>query len=219
MFHLWPVFKSLTGTWNGLICSNYYFIWLKFFPGCKNRCIWLNWAIWLNCNEASSCTKSLFLKLNNFHMLWIYFRNNHWHVRCPSMSWIVGNNRCFSFCIGLFDCFNLILWHIDSRKYKINLFGHSLNFIDVHNDNVLNGFGHRSSHLPSVTDSIFICFAGTSGTCSNNCYFKPRVIFQQWNKSLTNHTGSAKNSNIELFRHDSFSSFRVRSRNLIIVTL
>ena len=61
-YHFRPVFKCLSCSGNCLICSSNYFIWLKFFPCSKDRCIALDGAVGLYGNKASCGSQTLLLE-------------------------------------------------------------------------------------------------------------------------------------------------------------
>ena len=176
MLHFRPVLKCFSSSGNCLICSSNYFIWLKFFPCSKCRCIALNRTVWLNSDETSLCSQTLFLMFDNFEMLWIDFRNYHRHIRCPSVSAVVGNNWCLSLGICFLDGFNLVLGHIYSREYKVNSWRNLLYLIYIHNNKLFHCFRHWSIHFPSASYSVLVSLSSTSRACCNSYNFKPWMI-------------------------------------------
>ena len=46
----------------------------------------------------------------------------------------------------------------------------------IHDNNLLNGFGHGCRHFPSVTYCFLIGLPCGAGTCCNSGYFKPGMI-------------------------------------------
>ena len=193
--HLWPVLERLSCSGNSLIGSGNDFIWLKLFPCSQNRRITLDGAVWLYCYETALCTKTLFLILDNFHVLWIDFRNYHRHIRCPAVCTVVGNNRCLCLCVIFLDLFDLFFCHVYSRKYKVDLRSYLLYLIYIHYYNILYSFRHRSIHLPTVSHCLLISLSCTSWACCNRGNLKPWMILQQRDKSLSYHTCSAKDTN------------------------
>ena len=127
-------------------------------------------------------------------MFRIYFRYNHRNIRCPAVCTVVRNNRCLGFCIIFFNLFDFFFCHIYSTKNKINFAADCLNIIYIFYNYIFYRFRHRFLHFPAAAYCLFICFPCTSWTCCNCCYFKPRVILQQRNKTLAYHTGTAKDT-------------------------
>ena len=191
VFHFRPVFKCLACSGDCLVCSSNYFIWLKFFPCSKDRCIALDGAVWFYSNETFLCAKTFLLIFDNIKVFRVDFRYYHRYIRCPAVSAVVGYDRCLCLCIFFFDCFDLVFRHINCGKYKIYSRGNFFYFVDIHNNDFLHCFRHRSIHFPSAAYSFFICFSGTSRACSKGNHFKPRMILQKRNKSLSYHTCSA----------------------------
>ena len=129
--HLRPICKGLARAGNRLIGRSNHFIGLKLFPCSQDRRIALNRAVGFYSNEASLGTESFFLRFDNCRMLRIDLRNHHRDIRCPAVCGVIGNNRCFCLCIGFLDLFDLVLCHIDSAEYKINLGCYMLHIVNV----------------------------------------------------------------------------------------
>ena len=121
-------------------------------------------------------------------MLRIDLRNDHRYIRCPSMGTVVGNNRCLTFRIGFLNLLDLILGHINCTEYEIYILAHFFNFQYVSHNKLLHSLRHWCIHLPSVTNGIFIGLTCGTRTCSHSCYFKPWMILQQTDKTLSDHT-------------------------------
>ena len=128
-------------------------------------------------------------------MLRVDLGNHHRNIGSPTMCGVVGYNGNFCLCIFLFDCADLFLRHINCGKYEIHLGCNGIHFVNVFYDQIFHMFGHRSGHFPSLSDCINIFFTGTSGACCYQNHFKPGMIFQQGNESLSNHTGCSQNTN------------------------
>ena len=201
--HLRPVLKGLACSGNGLIGCCHHLIRLKFLPRRKHRRVRLNGAVRLNSHETALCAKTLLLVFNYLHMLRVDLRNHHRHIRCPTVRAVIGNDRSFCLRILLLNLLNLFLCHVHCGKYEIDLCRNLLHFVDIHNHNLFHCFRHRCVHLPAVSDCLLISLAGTSRARCDRCHFKPRMILQQRNKSLTNHTCTTQNTNSQLFTHDS----------------
>ena len=202
VFHFRPVFEGLTSSGDCLICSSNYFIWFKFFPCCKYRCITLDRAVWLNSDESSGCSQTFLLIFDNIKMFRVDFRHYHRNIRCPAMCTVVGNNRCLCFCVFFFDCFDLVFGHIYRRKYKINSCSNLFYFVYIHNNDLFNCFRHGSVHFPSATYCFFIGLACASCTCSKCNHFKPWMVLKKRNKSLSNHSCSTQNTDSQFFTHN-----------------
>ena len=190
VFHFRPVFKCLSCSGNCLICSSNYFIWFKFFPGSKYRCIALNGAVWFNSDESLSSTKAFLLILDHIKMFRVDFRHYHRHIRCPAMCTVVGNNRSLCLCVFFFDRFDLIFGHVNCGKHKVNSRSNFFYFINIHNYDILYCFRHWSIHFPSAANSFLICLSSASRACCQSNDLKPRMVFQKRNKSLSYHTCS-----------------------------
>ena len=133
--------------------------------------------------------------MNYFKMLRIDFRDNHRYIRCPAMCTVIGNNRCFCLCVCIFNRTDFFFGHIYCAEYKIHAGSDLFHFIYIHYYKRFYCLRHWSFHFPSSAYGLFICFSGRTRACSNGCHFKPRVIFQERNKSLSYHTCCAKNTN------------------------
>ena len=187
-YHFRPVFEGFSCSGDCLICSSNYFVWLKFFPCSQNRRITLDGAVWFYSDESACGSQTFFLRFDNFKVFRINLRHYHRYIRCPSVGTVVGYNRRLRFCIFFFDRFDFLFGHINCGKYKINGGSYFLHFVYIHNYQFLYSFRHRSVHFPASAYGFFICFSCTSRGCCYGYYFKPRMIFQQRDESLSYHS-------------------------------
>ena len=111
-YHFRPVFEGFTCSGDCLVCSSNYFVWLEFFPCSQNRCITLDGAVWFYCDESACGSQTFFLRFDNLKVFRVDLRHYHRYIRCPSVSTVIGNNRCFSFCIFFLDRFDFLFGHI-----------------------------------------------------------------------------------------------------------
>ena len=188
MLHLRPVFECFSCSGNSLICSSYYFVWLKLFPCGKYRSIALDRAVRLNSYESAFCSETFLLELDHIEVLRVDFRNYHRNIRCPAVCTVVGNNRCLCLGILFLDCLDLFFRHINCGEYKVNSSCNFLYLVDIHNDQFLYCLRHRSIHFPSAAYSLLVGLACASRACCYSNHLKPRVILQKRNESLTNHS-------------------------------
>ena len=124
-------------------------------------------------------------------MIRVDFRHHHGHVRCPSMSAVIGYHRCFRSGIFLFYFLDFFLCHVHGAKYEINLCRYFIHFVYIHHRNTLYGFRHGRGHFPPAPHCLFICPACGPGACRYCSRLKPRVIFQKRYESLPHHACSA----------------------------
>ena len=134
-------------------------------------------------------------------MLRVYLGDNHGNVGRPTVCGVVGNHRALMLCISLFQCLNFFLFHINGREHKVHLRCDFLNIVGrIHYDKFLCGFRHRRINFPSIAYCLFIGFSCTSGTGCHNLQFKPRVLVNQGDKTLSDHAGTA-NHTYAIFLH------------------
>ena len=110
--HFRPILKGLACAGDCLISRSNYFVRLILFPCSQHRCIALDGAVRLYCDETASSSQSLLLELDHMHVLRVDLRHYHRHVRSPTMSAVVGNYRSLCLCIRFLDGTDLILGHI-----------------------------------------------------------------------------------------------------------
>ena len=84
---------------------------------------------------------------------------------------------------------------------EVKSYDHNSKYSISHND-LFGFFGNGEFHSPSAFNSFLICFARRSCTCSNNTEIKPGVIIKQGYISLTDHSGSADNTDSVFFHDD-----------------
>ena len=122
------------------------------------------------------------------------------------MSAVVGNNGTLRLCVSFLKSLDLVLLHIDCAENKVNERSDFLNICrSVVDDEISHICGHRSIHAPTAANCLFVCLTRRTGTCSNKNDLKPRVIFEQGRKSLSDHTGSSYDTYLVLF-HYKFTS-------------
>ena len=139
-------------------------------------------------------------------MLRVDLRNDHRNIRSPSMSAVVRNYRCLSLGIFLFNMLDLILRHVNCRKDKIYIFRNALYICDIFYNEVLYRLRNWVIHFPSLAYCFLIGLSGRTWACCNCSYFKPRMIIDNINKSLSNHSCSTKNCYFQLVTHNKNSS-------------
>ena len=138
----------------------------------------------------------------------------HGNIGGPSVGTVVGYHRGFGLCVCFLDGLDLILGHIYRTEYEINLCGYFFYFIDIHNNDLLYRFRHRSIHLPASSDSFLISLSCGTGRCGKHLYVEPGAIFQQNGKTLSYHTRSTDNTYVVVFHfsfHPSFFAFSIFS--------
>ncbi len=194
-YHLWPRLKVLACARNRLICRDYALIRLEFLPCLKCWNVALDGAIWLDCNESVSCAQSLLLMLDNVKMLWVNLWDNHWNVWRPAVCAVVRNNRSLRLCVSFLDCPDFFLCHVNCTENKVNRSRNLLNFVNVHQNHILNALRNRCVKLPSSLNGLLIGLSCTAAARCERYDLEPRMILQKRNKALSNHACSTQNSN------------------------
>ncbi len=132
-------------------------------------------------------------------MLCVDLRHHHRNIRRKAMRAVVGNNRAFRLRIRFLQRFDLFLFHINGTKYKIHPCGYTGHVRGIHHDEVLGLLWHRCGHGPAAAHGFFIRFSGRTGRSRHRCQLKPRMIFQQRDKTLPHHSCGAHNANFKFF--------------------
>ena len=148
----------------------------------------MNRAVRLYSNKASRRSKTLFLEFDYAKVFRVNLRNHHRNIRRPAVGAVIGNHRNFRLCIGVLNGSDLFLRHIDGAEDEINGFGYLLHLVDIHNYHVLNGFRHRSLHLPASSHRLLIGSPSGSGACRHCGNLIPGMLCQKRNKTLSYHT-------------------------------
>ena len=183
--HFRPVLKGLTGAGDRLICADVDVLNTKSEKRCQCRNIALDRAVRLNSDKTTLGAESFALFLNNGCMIRVDLRNHHWNIRCPSMCRVIRNYRCLKLRDLLFKRADLILLHINSTEYEIDLLADLLYIFRTLNDHVLNIRRHFHIDLPAAFYCISIRLSGRTRR-SNYCYtLKPRMIIKQRDESLS----------------------------------
>ena len=168
------------------------------------RDVALQRAVGFDGNKAALCSKALALCVDHSGVVRIDFRDDHRDIRRPAMRAVVGHDRAFRLCIGLFQRFNFIFLHVDRAEDKVY---HRSDLFHVgggvEDDHVFHGFRHGRAHGPAVSHSLLIGFAGGPAARSERFDVKPGMIFQERCKPLAYHAGCSDDSNLICF-HDTF---------------
>ena len=204
-YHLRPVLKGLARSGNRLVCGSDYLIGLKLFPCLQSRGIGLNGAVRLYSDKASLSTETLLLLLDNLRVIGVDLRDNHRNVRSPAVRAVVGDNRGLGLCVSFLDGTNLVLGHIYGAEYEIYAGSYLLDLVDIHNNDVLHCLRHRRIHFPAISHRVLVSLACASRAGCNGYNLKPGMILQQGNKSLSYHSGTAKDTDFKLLTHFSYS--------------
>ena len=200
--HFRPVLECLSGTGDCLIRGDNNLRRLELHPRRKSRRIGLNRAVRLDSDEAACCSKSLPLVRDDCEMVRVDFRNNHRHIRSPAVSAVVGDNRCLCLRIFLLNGADLVLAHIDSGKYKVNICRDVLDICDILDNHLFYTLRHRCVHLPLIADSLFVCLSGTARGRGERFDLKPRMICEQRDEALSDHSGCTQDTDFQFITHD-----------------
>ena len=170
----------------------------------------LQTAIGLYGDESTLCTQTLALGRDDVHMLRVDLRHDHRHIRGHAVGGVVGHHGTLRFGVGLLQRLDLVLFHVDRTEHKIYLRGNLLHVGGIQHDHLFDGLRHGTAHHPVAAHGLLVGFTGAAGTGRQRCHMEPRVIFQQRNKPLTDHTGGSHHTNFELF-HPEIPSFPIPS--------
>ena len=133
-------------------------------------------------------------------MVCIDFRNYHRNIVGHTVSAVVGNYGTFRFCICFLKRFDLVLFHINSAKDKVNLRGYLSNVLCcVLNRKGSNVFRNLAVKCPFFSNSILVALSGRSRACRNNLNIEPRMLSKEQNEPLTDHACGTDNSDIISF--------------------
>ena len=207
--HLRPILEGLARAGNRLIGADDHLAWLEFLPRGQRRSVGLNRAVRLDGDETACGAKALALVLDHREVFGVDLRHHHRHVRGPAVGAVVGYHRGLGLGITLFDGANLVLRHVHRGEHEVHVRGHGLGVVAVRNHHVLGVFGHRRFHLPTAADGLLIRLAGAVCGSGKRDHFEPRVVFQQRDETLADHTGGAENADLYLFGHDDLYDLRV----------
>ena len=131
------------------------------------------------------------------------------------MGAVVRDDRRFGLGVFFLDGADLFLGHIDRREDKINVRGDRLDLGDVAYRHAGHLLRHRHGHLPLVADRFRVGLAGASCARGDLFYLKPRMVLQNLDKPLTDHSGSAKYSNLQLLFHNKPPSlYRIQAKTV-----
>ena len=200
--HLGPVLEGLARAGNRLVGAHNHLARLEFLPRGQRRRVGLNRAVRLDGDKTTSGAQALALVLDHLEVLRVDLRHHHRHVRGPAVGAVVGDHRGLGLGITLFNGANLVLRHVYRREHEINARGHGLGIVAIDDHHVLDIFGHRGFHLPTVADSLGIRLAGAVRGSGKRDHLEPRVILKQRDKTLTDHTGGTKDADLQFFGHD-----------------
>ena len=168
----------------------------------QGRHIALQAAVGLDGHKAALGAQALALGRDDVDVVGVDLGYDHRHVRGKAVRAVVGHDRALGLGIGLLQCLDLVLLHVDGAKDKIDLGGDLLHIGGVQHDHLFNALGHGGLHQPAAADGLLIGFASAACAGRKGNQIKPGMIFQQRNKALADHTGCTDNTNIVLFHPD-----------------
>ena len=168
----------------------------------QGRHIALQAAVGLDGHKAALGAQTLALGRDDVDVVGVDLGYDHRHVRGKAVRAVVGHDRALGLGVGLLQCLDLVLLHVDGAKDEIDLGGDLLHIGGVQHDHLFNALGHGGLHQPAAADGLLIGFASAACAGRKGNQIKPGVIFQQRNKALADHTGCTDNTNIVLFHPD-----------------
>ena len=164
--------------------------------------ITLQAAVGLNSHKAALRAKALALGGDDLDMVGVDLRHDHRHIGSKAVCAVVGDNGALGLGVGLLQCLDLLLLHVDGAENEIDFGCDLLNIGGIQHDHLLDALGHGGRHEPAAADGLLVGFAcAACAGCKGN-QIEPRVIFQQRDKALTDHTGCTDDTNIVLFHPD-----------------
>ena len=175
----------------------------------QGRHIALQAAVGLDGHKAALGAQALALGRDDVDVVGVDFGYDHRNVRGKAVRAVVGHDRALGLGVGLLQCLDLVLLHVDGAKDKVDLGGDLLHIGGVQHDHLFNALGHGGLHQPAAADGLLIGFASAACAGRKGNQIKPGVIFQQRNKALADHTGCTDNTNIVLFHPDQDLPFTI----------
>ena len=168
----------------------------------QGRHIALQAAVGLDGHKAALGAQTLALCGDDLDMVGVDLRHDHRHIRGKAVCAVVGDNGALGLGVGLLQCLDLLLLHVDGAENEIDFGCDLLNIGGIQHDHLLDALGHGGRHEPAAADGLLVGFAcAACAGCKGN-QIEPRVIFQQRDKALTDHTGCTDDTNIVLFHPD-----------------
>ena len=159
----------------------------------QGRHIALEAAVGLDGDKAALGAQALALGRDDVEVVGVDLGYHHGHVRGKAVGGVVGHDRALGLGIGLLQCLDLILLHVDGAKDKIHLGGDLLHIGVASSTTIfLALLGHGGVHDPAAADGLLIGFASAACAGRKGNQMKPGVIFQQRNKALADHTGCSR---------------------------
>ena len=194
--------KRLACTGDGLIGADEHVRDAVFAQGMQGRHIALQAAVGLDGHKAALGAQALALGRDDVDVVGVDLGYDHRYVRGKAVRAVVGHDRALGLGIGLLQCLDLVLLHVDGAKDEIDLGGDLLHIGGVQHDHLFNALGHGGLHQPAAADGLLIGFASAACAGRKGNQIKPGVTFQQRSKALADHTGCTDNTNIVLFHPD-----------------
>ena len=176
--HLRPCLEGLAGAGNRLIGASENLIDAQRLQGMDGGHIALERAVGLDSHKAPLGAETLSLRLNNFDVIRIDFRNHHGNVRGETVSRVVGNDGTLRLCVFFLEGTDLILLHVDRAEAEVNLGSDLLHVVGVEDNHILVLFGKRGGHVPSALNDLAVRFARASGAGCERGHLKPRVVLK-----------------------------------------
>ena len=125
----------------------------------QGRHIALQAAVGLDGHKAALGAQALALGRDDVDVVGVDLGYDHRHVRGKAVRAVVGHDRALGLGVGLLQCLDLILLHVDGAKDEIDLGGDLLHIGGVQHDHLFNALGHGGLHQPAAADGLLIGFA------------------------------------------------------------
>ena len=116
------------------------------------------------------------------------------NVGGPAVGAVIGHDGCLSLRVLFLDGLDLVLGHIDGAEAEIHLGCHIFHVLDILYDDIADRLGHGNLEFPASLYTLAVSLACTAGACRDGCHFKPGVILQEGNKSLSHHSRAAEDT-------------------------
>ena len=163
----------------------------------------LEGAVGLDGDKAALGAQTLALSGDDVQVLGVDLRHHHGDVGREAVGRVVGHHRALVLGIGLLQRTDLVLFHVNGAEHKVHGGSDLFNVGGgVHHDQLFGLLGDGGVHGPAGGDSFLIGLSGAAGAGGDSGQLEPGVVFHQGDKTLTDHAGTANNTNFVLFHDD-----------------
>ncbi len=199
--HLRPQGEGLAGARDGLVGAHGHLARAEVPQRIESRYVRLDGAVRLDRDEAATGPEATALGRDDLEMFRVDLRDDHGHVRGPAVGGVRRHHGHLLERIGVLKLADFVLRHIDGAEDEIDLGRDALDLGRVAHLEPTDRLRQRPGHGPTLPDGLRVRSAGRPGAGRHAGHLKPRMIRQQGDELLTDHSRGADDPGAQSAAH------------------